>query len=111
MAKDYFWSTPAAGRITTTSPVTGRPCSSPAWTRTGSLSSGERARPRRRTRAELGNFGVAAVSPTESWVTVSEGVWNDAARTKGADGSTFVALVIWSKPNSLFTDAGGRGTR
>jgi hypothetical protein len=61
--------------------------------------------------AELGNFGVAAVSPTESWVTVSEGVWSDAARKKGADGSTFVARVIWSKPNSMYADAGGRGAR
>ncbi len=49
--------------------------------------------------AEMGNFGVAAVSPNESWVTVSEGLWNDAARKKGADGSTFVARVIWSRPN------------
>jgi hypothetical protein len=49
--------------------------------------------------AEMGNFGVAAVSPGESWVTVSEGLWNDAARQKGADGSTFVARVTWSRPS------------
>jgi hypothetical protein len=54
--------------------------------------------------ATLGNFGAAAVSARESWVTVSEGIWNDAGRKRGADGSTFVARVIWSKPNALFTD-------
>ncbi|MFO0808854.1 MAG: hypothetical protein U0746_09545 [Gemmataceae bacterium] len=52
--------------------------------------------------AELGNFGVAAVSPDESWVTVSEGLWNEASRKKGADGSTFVARVIWSRPNRQY---------
>lgn len=51
--------------------------------------------------ATLGNFGAAAISETESWVTVAEGVWNDAARKRGADGSLFVARVIWSKPNCL----------
>ena len=51
--------------------------------------------------ATLGNFGAAAVSPDESWVTVSEGVWNDDARRRGAKGATFVARVIWSKPNEL----------
>jgi hypothetical protein len=39
MAKGCFSSIPAAVRITTTSRVTGRPCSSPAWTRIGSPSS------------------------------------------------------------------------
>jgi hypothetical protein len=52
--------------------------------------------------ATLGNFGAAAVSERESWVTVSEGAWSDAARTRGADGSTFLARVIWSRPNRLF---------
>jgi hypothetical protein len=61
--------------------------------------------------AELGNFGVAAVSLTESWLTVSEGVWTDAARKKGADGATFVARVIWSKPNKLYTDGQEGGAR
>ncbi len=51
--------------------------------------------------ATLGNFGAAAVSPDESWVTVSEGVWNDDARRRGAKGATFVARVIWSTPNEL----------
>ena len=51
--------------------------------------------------AALGNFGAAVVSEDESWVTVAEGVWNDAARQRGADGSLFVARVLWSKPNRL----------
>jgi hypothetical protein len=52
---------------------------------------------------ELGNFGAAAVSEHESWVTVSEGIWTDDARRRGADGSTFVARIVWSRPNGLFT--------
>jgi hypothetical protein len=52
---------------------------------------------------ELGNFGAAAIDPSQSWVTVSEGVWTDDARQRGANGSTFVARVIWSKPNRLET--------
>ncbi len=50
--------------------------------------------------ATLGNFGAAAVSERESWVTVAEGIWNDAARQHGADGSLFVARVLWSKPKT-----------
>jgi hypothetical protein len=53
--------------------------------------------------AELGNFGAAAVSAGESWVTVSEGV-TDSARKRGADGSTYIARVLWSKPNRLYSD-------
>jgi hypothetical protein len=55
--------------------------------------------------AELGNFGAAAVSARESWVTVSEGLVTDSARKRGADRSTFIARVIWSKPNRLYPDA------
>ncbi|MCP4643723.1 MAG: exo-alpha-sialidase [bacterium] len=51
--------------------------------------------------ASLGNFGVANITPGESWVTVSEGVWNDAARKRGATGATFVGRVVWSEPNEL----------
>ena len=51
--------------------------------------------------ATLGNFGAAAINQNESWVTVAEGIWNDAARQRGADGSLFVARVVWSKPNRL----------
>ena len=51
--------------------------------------------------ATLGNFGAAPINERESWVTVSEGVWNDAARKRGAEGATFIARVVWSKPNKL----------
>jgi len=51
--------------------------------------------------ATLGNFGAAAINENESWVTVAEGIWNDAARQRGADGSLFVARVVWAKPNRL----------
>jgi hypothetical protein len=51
--------------------------------------------------ATLGNFGCSAVSPDESWVTVSEGVWSDEIRARGAKGATFVARVRWSRPNQL----------
>jgi hypothetical protein len=50
---------------------------------------------------ELGNFGAAAINARESWVTVSEGVWSDDARRRGAKGATFVARIVWSKPNAL----------
>jgi hypothetical protein len=53
--------------------------------------------------AALGNFGAVTVSPTESWVTVSEGIWNDAMRSKGATGATFIARIKWDVPNRLAT--------
>ncbi|NCO42368.1 MAG: sialidase [Armatimonadetes bacterium CG_4_10_14_3_um_filter_66_18] len=55
--------------------------------------------------ATLGNFGAAAISPDESWVTVSEGLWNDDARKRGAKGATFAARVFWSRPNELLPGA------
>ncbi len=51
--------------------------------------------------ATLGNFGATVVTERESWVTDAEGVWNDAARKRGAKGATFLARVLWSKPNRL----------
>lgn len=48
---------------------------------------------------EMGNFGANAVSSDESWVTVSEGLWKDDSRQRGANGTTFIARVKWSKPN------------
>lgn len=50
---------------------------------------------------ELGNFGANAFMPSESWVTVGEGVWSDDARKRGARGTVFVAHVRWSRPNRL----------
>lgn len=51
--------------------------------------------------AELGNFGACAISETESWVTVSEGMFMKDSRQRGAEGATFVARVLWAKPNKL----------
>jgi hypothetical protein len=51
--------------------------------------------------ATLGNFGAAAVTEHESWVTDTEGMFFDTARKHGAEGATFLARVIWSKPNRL----------
>ncbi|WP_254053955.1 GDSL-type esterase/lipase family protein [Singulisphaera sp. GP187] len=48
--------------------------------------------------AELGNFGAAAISDRESWVTVSEGLWDQKARERGAKGALFVARVLWEEP-------------
>lgn len=48
---------------------------------------------------EYRNFGARAMSDRESWVTVGEGVWDDDARRRGADGSLFVARIIWAKRN------------
>ncbi|MFT3878726.1 MAG: exo-alpha-sialidase [Gemmatales bacterium] len=48
---------------------------------------------------EMGNFGASAISPNESWVTVSEGLWNEDSRKRGAEGATFIARVKWSKVN------------
>ena len=51
--------------------------------------------------AELGNFGAAAINESESWITVSEGMFMKDSRERGAEGATFVARVIWAKPNRL----------
>ena len=49
--------------------------------------------------SQMGNFGASAITADESWVTVSEYMASDKPHPKGANGSTFVARVIWSKPN------------
>jgi hypothetical protein len=53
--------------------------------------------------AELGNFGACAISPAESWVTVSEGMFMEDSRQRGAEGATFVARILWHTPNTLGT--------
>jgi hypothetical protein len=45
----------------------------------------------------LGNFGAAAITPEESWVTDAEFVFGDAPHPRGADGSVFAARVRWQK--------------
>ncbi len=51
--------------------------------------------------AELGNFGANAINESESWITVSEGMFMKDSAKRGAEGATFVARVLWSKPNRL----------
>ena len=48
---------------------------------------------------QMGNFGASPICENESWVTVSEYMSSGAPHPSGADGSTFVSRVIWSKPN------------
>lgn len=54
--------------------------------------------------ARLGNFGVADVSPQETWVTVSEWMQPKGVEKYGSDGSVYVARIHWAKPNRLFAD-------
>ncbi|WP_169975541.1 GDSL-type esterase/lipase family protein [Tautonia rosea] len=49
---------------------------------------------------ELGNFGASTINDHESWVTVSEGVWNEDARRRGATGALFIGRVLWGNPPS-----------
>lgn len=51
--------------------------------------------------AAMGNFGAGAISPRESWVTVGEYMGGGQPHPRGADGSVFVARVIWDRPNRL----------
>ena len=51
--------------------------------------------------ATFGNFGAAAITPSESWVTDTEGMFFDVARQRGAEGATLLARIIWSKPNAI----------
>ena len=50
--------------------------------------------------ARLGNFGVANVSPEETWVTVAEWMQPRGVEKHGSDGSVFVARIHWARPNS-----------
>ncbi|MBL8823850.1 MAG: exo-alpha-sialidase [Planctomycetia bacterium] len=44
---------------------------------------------------EMGNFGACTINAAESWVTVSEGIWSDDARRRGAKGATFISRIEW----------------
>ena len=46
----------------------------------------------------LGNFGAAAITPDESWVTDAEFLISDKPHPKGADGTVWLGRVKWSKP-------------
>lgn len=48
--------------------------------------------------AALGNFGACAINAHESWVTVSEGMFLKNSRQRGAEGATYVARILWSRP-------------
>ena len=50
--------------------------------------------------AEMGNFGAVAINEHESWVTVSEGMFMKDSKARGAEGATFVARILWSRPNT-----------
>lgn len=47
----------------------------------------------------LGNFGAAAITPQESWVTDAEYLMAEQPHPRGANGSVFAARVQWSEPN------------
>lgn len=47
----------------------------------------------------LGNFGAAAITPRESWVTDAEFLVSKQPHARGADGSVWVGRVRWSIPN------------
>jgi hypothetical protein len=49
----------------------------------------------------LGNFGATAITADESWVTDSEYILSGTPHRKGADGTTWLGRVRWSKPNQL----------
>ncbi len=49
----------------------------------------------------LGNFGAAAISAYESWVTDAEFLVSDKPHPKGADGTVWLGRVRWSIPNQL----------
>ena len=50
--------------------------------------------------AEMGNFGACAINEHESWVTVSEGMFMKDSARRGAEGATFAARILWSRPSS-----------
>ncbi len=50
--------------------------------------------------AALGNFGVAAISERETWVTASEEMAGWLRTKRGpADGSLYIGRILWSRPN------------
>lgn len=49
----------------------------------------------------LGNFGAAAITPSESWVTDAEFILGSSPHAKGADGTIWLGRVKWASPNEL----------
>ena len=56
----------------------------------------------------LGNFGASNITPDESWVTDSEFIVNGQNHPRGADGTTWISKIKWSKVNSLISSGGPR---
>jgi hypothetical protein len=50
--------------------------------------------------AALGNFGVVAVTPQETWITASEWMQPASAHEHGSDNSVFVAKLHWNRPSA-----------
>jgi hypothetical protein len=51
--------------------------------------------------ADIGNFGVCNITPTETWVTTAE--W---MRSQPSDNHVFVARILWNRPNHLVNARG-----
>ncbi|GAA5506845.1 dienelactone hydrolase family protein [Novipirellula caenicola] len=52
--------------------------------------------------ARLGNFGVTEVSPTETWVTVTEWMQPAGVEKHGSDNRVYVAKLKWDRPNQAW---------
>jgi hypothetical protein len=61
----------------------------------------ERKGRRARARRGDGQLWRERINANESWVTVSEGMFMKDSKARGAEGATFVARILWSKPNRL----------
>jgi hypothetical protein len=48
----------------------------------------------------LGNFGASSITPDESWVTDSEFLVSDQPHPRGANGSTWVARIRWTRSSA-----------
>lgn len=51
--------------------------------------------------APLGNFGAAAITAEESWITDAEYILSATPDARGADGSVFISRIRWERPNLL----------
>jgi hypothetical protein len=49
----------------------------------------------------LGNFGAAAITPQESWVTDAEYMIGATPHPRGADGTVWIGRVRWARPNRI----------
>jgi len=49
--------------------------------------------------APLGNFGAAAITPEESWISDAEYILSATPDPRGANGSVFVSRIRWERPD------------